>query len=323
MSCIVAELQITIRKECTMPRSKPLRPPAPPEALTHYHRLVALLADRVRSVARGYQTGAYLVGRPGGGKTHTVCRALEEDGVDFVLVNGRLSPAALFDAFEERPDSVHVIDDVPLLFSNQQAAQILMAAVGGDPRVPRRVTYLTRGSRRVVEVTGGLIAISNRPLSHDPAGRALASRMAILEHEPTDDMLVAFMRDQATRGLKDVPADESMEVCEHVISECRAADYRIDLRYFYKAIEDYRCWKSGACATEWRVLVKSAMRRVVAEELPPAPLTRAGTKATEYEVVRELHGQDLSREALGAAWREKTGKGMDSYYRRRRELGLR
>ena len=112
-------------------------------------------------------------------------------------------------------------------------------------------------------------------------------------------------------------------MCEHVVAECRAGDYRVDLRYFFKGVEDYRCWKSGACETDWRVLVKSAMRRVAAEELPAAPLTRAGTKAAEYDVVRELHGQDLSRDALEAAWRERTGKEMDSYYRRRRELGLR
>jgi hypothetical protein len=43
----------------------------------------------------------------------------------------------------------------------------------------------------------------------------------------------------------------------------------------------------------------------------------------EYEVVRELHAQNLSRDALEAAWRDRTGKALDSYYRRKRELGLR
>ena len=36
-------------------------------------------------------------------------------------------------AIEEKPEAVLVIDDVTSLFSNLQAAQILMAAVGGDP----------------------------------------------------------------------------------------------------------------------------------------------------------------------------------------------
>lgn len=306
-----------------MARAKPTRSTDPPEALISYHKLVALLSDRVRSVASRYQTGAYLVGRPGGGKTHTVCRVLDEVGVDYVLVNGRVTPAALFDEFEERPDSVIVIDDVPTLFGNPLAAQILMAGVGGDPGTPRRVTFVTRTARRIVEFNGGLIAISNRPLGRDPAGRALASRMAVLEHEPTDEMLVAFMREQAGRGVKDVSAKECLMVCEHVVAECRAGDYRIDLRFFYKGLEDYRCWRDEKCETDWRMLITSAMKRVPADELPAAPVTRVGTKAAEYELVRKLHGQDLSRADLESAWRVETGKGMDSYYRRRRELGLR
>lgn len=281
------------------------------------------MGDRVKSVVGRYQTGAYLVGRPGAGKSHTVCRVLDGCEADYVLLNGRVTPAALFDEIEGRPDSVVVIDDVPLLFANPQAAQILMAAIGGDPGDPRRVTYVTKAVRRVVEFSGGLIAISNRPLGHDPAGRALASRMATLEHEPTDEMLVAFMEAAARKGVKDVPARECLMVFEHVVAECRAGDYRVDLRYFFKGLEDYRCWKSGVCETDWRVLVQSAMRRVAAEDLPPTPLTRAGTKAAEYEVVRELHGRNLSRAALAAAWGERTGKALDSYYRRKRELGLR
>lgn len=91
-------------------------------------------------MAKGYQTGAYIVGRHGGSKTHTVCRVLDECEAAYSLVNGRVTPAALFDALAEWPDATLVIDDVPLLFAHPQAAQILMAAIGGDPGVPRRVT---------------------------------------------------------------------------------------------------------------------------------------------------------------------------------------
>lgn len=100
-----------------MPKSKRIRPADRSEALDQYHRLIALLGDRVRSVAGRFQTAAYLVGRPGGGKTHTACRVLDACGADYVLLNGRVTPAALFDAIEGRPDSVAVIDDVPLLFA--------------------------------------------------------------------------------------------------------------------------------------------------------------------------------------------------------------
>jgi hypothetical protein len=302
---------------------KPTPGPARAAALDQYGRLLALLADRVRSVAKGFQTGAYIVGRPGAGKTHTARRVLDAAGTDYVLLNGRVTPAALYEEIEDRPDSVLVIDDVSTLFDSLPAAQLLMAAVGGDPDTPRRVTYVTKAARRITEFRGGVIALSNRPLGRDPAAAALASRLAVLEHEPTDDMLVAFMEGEARRGVKKVPPRECLAVFEHVVAVCRAADYRIDLRHFFKGIEDYRCWKSGECETDWRVLVESGMRRVPAEALPPAPVTRAGTKAFEYEAVRDLHGRGLDRDELEREWRERTGKAMDSYYRRRRELGLR
>ena len=291
-------------------------------ALDQYRRLVALLADRVRSVARGFQTGAYIVGRPGAGKTHTVRRVLDACEADYVFLNGRVTPAALYDAIEERPDSVLVIDDVSTLFNHLQAAQILMAAVGGDPGTPRRVTYVTKAEKRETHFRGGVIAIANRPLGHDPVAAALASRLAVLEHEPTDDMLIAFMGAEARKGVKDVPGRECLQVFEHVVEVCRGGEYRVDLRYFYKGLEDYRCWKAGDCEADWKILIQSSMHRVSAYDLPPAPATRAETKAAEQDVARELHERGLPRDELAREWRARTGKAMDSYYRRTRELGL-
>jgi hypothetical protein len=291
--------------------------------LDHFHRLTDLLADRVRSVAQRFQTGAYIVGRPGAGKSYTVCRVLEECGTDYTVLNARVTPAALYDAIEDKPDAVLVIDDVSSLFANAQAAQILLAAVGGDPGIARRVTYLTKGLRRVTEFSGGVVVTSNVPLGRDPVAAALISRMALLQHEPTDDMMIAFMEAEARKGVKDVSATECLEVFEHVVAVCRGGDYRPDLRYFFKGIEDYRCWKSGGCKIDWRVLVRSGMQRVDASEVPPVPVTRAGKKAAEYEVVRELNTLDLSAPELEKEWAARTRKSMDTYYRRRRELGLR
>lgn len=296
--------------------------PADTAHLDHYHRRLALLADRVRSVARRFQTGAYLVGRPGSGKTHTVTQVLDEEEVSHVLLNGRVTPAALFDALEERPDSVVVIDDVPALFANPQGSQLLMAATGGHPGRPRRVTYVTKGRSRRADFRGGVVAISNLPLRHDPAGQALRSRLAALEHEPPDDELIAFMRAEAGRGVRGVPAAEAAEVCEHVVEVCKRADYRIDLRYFYKGIDDYRYCQAGGCGTDWRSLVESSIVRVEAAGLPAAPTTRAGTKAAEYDLVRGLHASGMDTDGQIADWEKRTGKSKDSYYRRKRELNL-
>ncbi len=39
-----------------------------------------LIRDRTRSVSERYQVGAYLVGRPGSSKTHTVVETLQSLG---------------------------------------------------------------------------------------------------------------------------------------------------------------------------------------------------------------------------------------------------
>jgi hypothetical protein len=65
------------------------------------------------------------------------------------------------------------------------------------------------------------------------------------------------------------------------------------------------------------------MRRVARDELPPATVTRAGTKASEHEVVQKLYGRKQQPGALAAECPQGTGKAMDSYHRRKRELGLR
>lgn len=54
------------------------------------------------------------------------------------------------------------------------------------------------------EFSGGIIAISNLPLSRDPVADAVASRVRPLEHEPTDEMIAAFMREQALNGFSDM-----------------------------------------------------------------------------------------------------------------------
>jgi hypothetical protein len=323
-NCRIAELQnctFLFSMELSVSNTKLLHTNQS-EALAHYQSLIGVLADRVRSVAKGFQTGAYISGRPGSGKTHTVRRVLDECKADYTIHNGRVSAAALFNEIEDRPDSLLVIDDVPLLFANLQASQILMAAVGGDPGIPRRVTYNIKPIRRAVEFQGGIIAISNVPLRHDPAGKALASRLVTLEHEPTDEMLIAFMESEARKGLKDIPPKECLMVFEHVVHVCRAGDFRIDLRNYFKGIEDYRCWKSEDCETDWRILIKSSMRRVSADELPSEAMTRAEMKAAEYEIVKELHAMRLEPDILAAEWLKQTQKKMDSYYRRKRELRL-
>ena len=195
--------------------------PASKEPLEQYRQLVALLADRVRSVAEGFQTDAYVTGRSGVGKTYTVRQTLGQYKTQSTYLNGRITPAALYDTFEEHPEAIFIIDDVPLLFANLQASQILMAAAGGDPGNIRLITYLTKNQSRATKFRGGIIAISNIALAQDPAGQALASRFALHHFDPTDEMLDAFLTKTAARGCGGVAAHEALKILDYVRTLCR------------------------------------------------------------------------------------------------------
>lgn len=130
----------------------------------------------------------------------------------------------LWSLLEEHPEHTIVLDDVTELFGQPQAIQILMAALGGAPGRPRAVTYTTMSSRRTCRFSGGIIAVSNVQLRRDPMADAVASRVVLLEHEPSDEMIAAFMKAQALRGFEDLGPDECLEVVEFLIAETRACD---------------------------------------------------------------------------------------------------
>ena len=80
---------------------------------------------------------------------------------------------------------------------------------------PSTTSPRTRTTR--FEFAGGIIAITNVPLRSDPLARALGSRLTVLEHEPSDEEIGAFMRLLALRGHEDMTPGECLEVAEFLI----------------------------------------------------------------------------------------------------------
>ncbi|QDV37620.1 hypothetical protein [Tautonia plasticadhaerens] len=148
-----------------------------------------LIRDRTRSMAERYQVGAYLVGRPGSSKTHTVQETLERLDTPWTYRNSRMSPMGLYCLLEEHPEYTVALDDIHTMFGQDAALQILMGALGGRPGQVRTVAITTKDERKSSEFSGGIIAISNLLLGRDPLADAVASRVARLEHEPSDEMI--------------------------------------------------------------------------------------------------------------------------------------
>lgn len=286
-----------------------------PELLQSFEKKQQLIRDRVASVAHRYHTGAYLVGRPGTSKTHTVLEELAEIDIPWVYKNARMTPMGLFGFIAEHPEHVIVLDDITSLFKNDQAVQILLAALDGKPGEPRVVTYKSADVEQKVLFTGSIIAISNVPLRSDPLARALGSRIVILEHEPTDEEIAAFMRRLALDGFEDLTVDECIEVAEFIISETREFTLRLDLRHLTKAFQDYRQHKHGQSITSWRDLVRTSLRKLAIE--PVELRSKKNEIALQRQKVRHAilkHPNDRHAQI------SETGLKQSTFYNRLKEV---
>lgn len=285
------------------------------DLLHSFEQKQQLIRDRVASVVHGYHTAAYLVGRPGTSKTHTVRDELERLEEPWVYQNARMTPMGLFEFIAEHPEHIIVLDDIASLFKNDQAVQILLAALDGKPGEPRVVTYKSADVEQKVLFSGAIIAISNVPLRSDPLARALGSRIVMLEHEPSDGEIAAFMRHLATDGFQDLSADECVEVAEFIISETREFSLRLDLRHLTKAFQDYRQHKHGRSRTSWRDLVRTSLRKLAIE-----PITLS-SKKDEIELQRQKVRHAISKFPNDRhAQMVETGLKQSTFYTRLREV---
>lgn len=154
--------------------------PTDADHLKTFEERIDLLRDRVRGVVSRYYTGAFFTGRPGTGKTFSVIETLESLGCDYVVKNGHVTAAGLYECFEQNPDSTIVIDDVNRLYSNEIAKAILLAATSTEP--VRRITYTTKDKNLVTIFTGGVMASAYVKIA-DVKCRACGAVEMLVEHD--------------------------------------------------------------------------------------------------------------------------------------------
>src|SRR5688500_14408230 len=88
------------------------------------------LADLAEDWAARFYPLVVVIGRPGTGKTSTFLAAA---GQEAIVINGRVSGAALFTTLEERPDAPVLVDDVDSVLTEKQSLTVLKAACETRP----------------------------------------------------------------------------------------------------------------------------------------------------------------------------------------------
>jgi hypothetical protein len=286
------------------------------QSLQAFDRHRDLIRDYTESVARRHHVGAVVIGPPGTSKTVTVEETLRSLNVPWTMWNARVSPMGLWCTLREHPDSTIVLDDVSTLFAsgNKQGLQVLLAALGGQPGKPRTVSYATKEDRIRFEFSGGIIAIGNELPKRAPMVDALISRTIVLKHDPTDEMIAAFMRSESRRGYKGLTPYECREVVEFVITESRTADFRLDLRNMKAAWETLRYSKTGS-RHGWQNLVRSQLQTSIRME--PTVLSKAEELERDRRRVARLMN-DLPNDTPKQI--EASGLSKSTFYQRRKEV---
>jgi hypothetical protein len=296
-------------------------------ALASLERKLQLVRDRVTAVATGYQTGLYLFGSGGLGKSYTVLGHLDQLDVPYKLFNSRMTGKGLFRALERAPDAVHVLEDMERLTKDHHAQGVLRSALWTQPGRERVVTWTTDtcGEERFV-FRGGVIMIANRPLANLPELRAMATRISVLRLDVSDAELVALMRDLAAKGFRDgekklLEAAECEMVVEHLLRECRATGCPLDLRLLRNSYLDYLQWEADRSACGWMDLVASRVREAASHFREGVnALSQEERRAHRRGVVRELLKQTADLEEQLRLYKERTGKSRADFFRRKNEL---
>lgn len=295
----------------------------------HYEELtrqIKIVKDRVRGVVHRHSTGFYLHGRPGTSKTYTVRTTLDTLEVSYTLHTGHLTPIGLFDLLDENRDGVIVLDDVSAIFSQPIALQVLLAALGNphDGSQVRLVRYKSANEVRTVSFTGGLICISNIPLTGHRREilAAIKDRVNVINYEPTDEQIIALIRRIAQDRVDGVAPAEAVKVATFLIEQCQVHGIRPSVRLFVdKALKDYKLYRERKCETHWRDLVVSNLKEQVVElQHATNDLSRAEQIETERRIAEEICRNYPTCKEQIEAWKKRTGKSKAALYRRRKEL---
>lgn len=198
-----------------------------------------LLAHHVRLVARKMSASLFCFGAQGGlGKSRTVLRTLDEEGVEPILINSHVTPLALYGIlYQHRDDDVIFFDDTDAMFSSMPHLGLLRSALWGSPRI---VTYNSSQLRDLpsrFEFSSRIIFAANVIPKND-AFKAVLSRCDLFDLSATNEEVLDLMRSVASSGFNGITADE----CETIIGfiSDNSEDRQLSMRLLGPSIRKFQ-----------------------------------------------------------------------------------
>jgi hypothetical protein len=286
-------------------------------ALESLNRKLNELQTAVRSVVRNYDTGLFVWGEGGIGKSYTILGTLDFESVDYALLNSRVTGRGLFDALAAAPGRIHVIEDAERLFKDPNALGVLRSALFSQSkkRPPERViTWNVHGHKLRFTFTGSIIVVSNANLADStPEMRAVNTRLRVFNLDVSTAEIIARMKDMCQHGYsfgqETMTPTECWQVAGYIIDKLPILQRNPDLRILRAGFHDYLHQKNHDTPQTWQQLLDGRMTE------RPAYKSRAEQTAEKTRMAGEIMAMKLSSRDKAALWKERTGESKSSLYR--------
>lgn len=271
-----------------------------------------LLSHHVRLVARKMSHALFVFGSQGGlGKTRTILRTFDEEGIEPVLVNSHITPLALFSTlYGHRTEDVIFFDDCDSMYTSMVHLGLLRSALWGSPRV---VTYgssqLPDGLPSSFETTARFVFAANVIPRKNDAFKAVLSRCDIFELSATNDEVIELMRSVAAKGFNGITPNEAMEVIDF-ISE-HSDDRQLSLRLLGPSLRKLSYARD--MGIDWKSLVMSQLQSLGRKQDATKRLDNKGKDNRILENVLRRFPDSVADQQ--AEWSKTTGKSRASFYR--------
>jgi len=271
-----------------------------------------LLAHHVRLVARKMNHALFCFGAQGGlGKSRTILRTLDEEGIEPVLINSHITPLSLFATlFRHRREEVLFFDDVDAMFSSMAHLGLLRSALWGNPRI---VTY---GSSQLpddlpssFETTARFLFAANVIPRKNQAFKAVLSRCDIFELSATNEEVVEMMRSVSANGFHHLSPEDCSMVIDFIAEN--SDDRQLSMRLLGPSLR--KLLYARAENIDWKPMVKSQLQTLGRKN---DATKRLDSKAKDLSALRSAitrHPESVKDQQV--AWCKETGKSRASFYR--------
>ena len=274
------------------------------EGVTALEQRQQTLAHMVRMVARKVSHALFVFGAQGGlGKSRTILRTLDEEGITPILINSHITPLSLFSTlFQHREEATIFVDDCDALYSSMPHLGLLRSALWGHPRI---VTY---GSSQLPSDLPSSFEFTCIPMKND-AFKAVLSRCDIYELSATNEEVLELMRSVSSNGFHGLTPEDCATVIDFIAEN--SEDRQLSMRLLGPSLR--KLLYARGEGLEWRPLVKSQLQTLGRKH---QATKRLDTKSHDLRLLREaLKKHPESVKDQMAYFCQHSGKSRASFYR--------